>query len=197
MRFGESVVAGMTPPERTQWEANPLSGAVPAVAVDGATLYANYLGYVFALNLESGKLLWRSASFHNVEVPAAQDQARMIDPTRFAILASKSHVWSLGRDLKDPNQHGAVPPDLPAGRRRRRRLADRRTCPTTPRSTWSARRSWPARRSSSWARPPMNQQQQDASRISTSWRSGPTTASCSGRRRSGCSGRASGSSTTA
>src|SRR5207248_7877373 len=103
MRFGESIVAGMTPPERVQWEANPLSGAVPAVAVDGTTLYANLLGYVFALNLPSGKLIWRSGSFHNVEVPAAQDQARMIDTARFAIVASKDHVWSLGRDLKDPN----------------------------------------------------------------------------------------------
>ena len=36
--------AGMTPAELTQWESNPLSGAVPAVAVDGATLFANYLG---------------------------------------------------------------------------------------------------------------------------------------------------------
>lgn len=104
MRFGESVVAGMTPPERTQWESNPLSGAVPAVAVEGATLYANFLGHVFALNLQSGKLLWRSASFHNVETPAAQDQARMINPARYAIVASKDLVWTLGRDLKDPNQ---------------------------------------------------------------------------------------------
>jgi outer membrane protein assembly factor BamB len=103
LRFGEYVVAGMTPPERAQWESNPLSGAVPAVAVEGATLYANYLGYVFALNLETGKLLWRSASFHNVEVPASQDQARVINPARYAIVASKSHVWSLSRDLKDPN----------------------------------------------------------------------------------------------
>ncbi len=104
MRFGESIIAGMTPPERIQWEANPLSGAVPAVAVDGTTLYANLLGYVFAVNLQNGKLIWRSGSFHNVEIPAAQDQARMIDPARFAIVASKHYVWSLGRDLKDPNQ---------------------------------------------------------------------------------------------
>ncbi|MDR3634011.1 MAG: PQQ-binding-like beta-propeller repeat protein [Isosphaeraceae bacterium] len=104
MRFGESVVAGMTPPERVQWESNPLSGAVPPVAVEGNVLYANFLGYVFAINVESGKLIWRSASFHNVEVPASQDQARMIDPARFAIVASKEHVWTLSRELKDPNQ---------------------------------------------------------------------------------------------
>jgi outer membrane protein assembly factor BamB len=104
MRFADYVTAGMTAPERAQWESNPLSGAVPAVAVEGTRLYANYLGYVFAIDLQSGKLLWRSASFHNVEVPAAQDQARMISPSRYAVVASKDQVWTLGRDLKEPNQ---------------------------------------------------------------------------------------------
>ncbi|MCA1685553.1 MAG: hypothetical protein LC745_06120, partial [Planctomycetia bacterium] len=33
LRFGDSVVAGMAPAEQTQWESNPLSAAVPAVAV--------------------------------------------------------------------------------------------------------------------------------------------------------------------
>ena len=74
------------------------------MAVNGNVLYANYLGYIFALNLETGKLIWRSASFHNLEIPASQGQARMLDTKRFAILASKTHVWTLSRDLKDPNQ---------------------------------------------------------------------------------------------
>jgi outer membrane protein assembly factor BamB len=104
MRFANSIVAGMTAPELKQWETNPLSGSVPAVAVTKNALYANYLGYIFALNLQSGKLIWRSASFHNVEVPAAQDQVRMLNTERFAIVASKTHVWDLSRDLKDPNQ---------------------------------------------------------------------------------------------
>jgi outer membrane protein assembly factor BamB len=104
MRFSESVVAGMTSAERSQWETNPLSGAVPAVAVVENRLYANFLGYIFALDLETGKLVWRSASFHNLETPASQDMARMLDPARFAIVASKTHVWSLSRELTDPNQ---------------------------------------------------------------------------------------------
>ncbi len=29
----------MTPPELTQWEANSISVAVPAVTIDGSTLY--------------------------------------------------------------------------------------------------------------------------------------------------------------
>ncbi len=104
MRFGESVEAGMAPAERTQWETNPLSAVVPAAVVVEHMLYVNYLGYVFALNLDSGKLIWRSASFHNVETPASQGQARMLDTERFAILASKTHVWTMSRDLMDPQQ---------------------------------------------------------------------------------------------
>jgi outer membrane protein assembly factor BamB/TolA-binding protein len=103
VRFAESVEAGMTPPELTQWEQHPLSMAVPAVATHGTTLYANYLGHVFALDLKSGKMLWRSAPFHHVEVQARQDFARAIDPARYAIVASDEFVWSLLRDLKEPN----------------------------------------------------------------------------------------------
>lgn len=103
MRFAESVEAGMTPPELTQWESNGLSAVVPAVAVDGSTLLANYLGYVFALDLKTGKLLWRSAPFHHLEIAAMQDQVRALDATRFAIVARGGYVWSLGRELKEPN----------------------------------------------------------------------------------------------
>ena len=103
VRFGASVMAGMTPPEARQWEENGLSYAVPPISVAAATLFANYLGHVFAVDLSSGKMLWRSGSWHNVEVPAMADQARTIDPGRYAILAGLGYVWSLSRDLKDPN----------------------------------------------------------------------------------------------
>lgn len=103
VRFGASVTAGMTPAEVTQWESNSLSNAVPPVAIEGTRLFVNYLGHVFALDLASGKMLWRSASFHNVEISARNDQARMIDTGRFAILAAQGYVWTLSRDLKDMN----------------------------------------------------------------------------------------------
>ena len=48
-------------------------------------------------------MLWRSASFHNVEVSARNDQVRMIDTSRFAILAAPGYVWTLSRDLRDMN----------------------------------------------------------------------------------------------
>jgi outer membrane protein assembly factor BamB len=103
LRFGDSVEAGMTPPELIQWEQNPLSVALPPVAVQGSTLYVNYLGHIFAVDTASGKMLWRSASFHNIEVPAMQEFARFLDSSRYGIVASEEHVWSLTRDLKDQN----------------------------------------------------------------------------------------------
>lgn len=108
VRLGDSVTAGMTPPERSQWDNNALSQAVPRVAVAGTTLFANYLGYVFAVDLATGKLLWRSASFHNVDVVANGDQARMIEPGRYAVLAGMGFVWDLSRDLKDANYMAAA-----------------------------------------------------------------------------------------
>jgi outer membrane protein assembly factor BamB len=104
VRFADSVEAGMTPPETIQWESNSLSVAVPAVAVAGSTLFANYLGHLFAVDLTTGKMLWRSASFHHIEVPAMQDFTRLIDTGRYAVAASDKYVWALSRDLKDPNQ---------------------------------------------------------------------------------------------
>jgi outer membrane protein assembly factor BamB len=103
MRFGETVEAGMTPAELTQWEQNALSATVPAVCVSGPKLFVNYLSYLFAIDLKSGKLLWRSAAFHNVEVPAMQNVAQFTDTTRYTIIASGENVWTLSRDLKDGN----------------------------------------------------------------------------------------------
>jgi outer membrane protein assembly factor BamB len=101
MRFAESVEAGMAPAELTQWESNSISVVIPAVAIDGSTLYANYVGHIFALDLKSGKMLWRSESFHNLEVLAMQQHVRFLDVSRLAIIAAGDHVWGLARDLKD------------------------------------------------------------------------------------------------
>ncbi len=103
LRFAESIEAGMTRLELTQWESNSLSNAVPAVTIEGKNLFVNFLGYILAIDLDSGKLLWRTGSFHHLEVQAMQPAARMIDPSRFAIVASGEYVWSLARDIKDQN----------------------------------------------------------------------------------------------
>jgi outer membrane protein assembly factor BamB len=103
VRIADTVEAGMTPPELLQWQQHSLSAAVPSVAIHGRALFANYLGHILAVDLKTGKLLWRSEPFHHIEVPARQDSTRGIDPSRYVIAASEEHVWTLSRDLKDPN----------------------------------------------------------------------------------------------
>jgi outer membrane protein assembly factor BamB len=103
VRIAASVEAGMTPAELTQWESNGLSGAVPATTIDGSTVFVNYLGYIFAIDVKSGKMLWRSAAFHHLDQAAMQDFARMVDAARFAIVASGEYVWALSRDMKEQN----------------------------------------------------------------------------------------------
>ncbi|WP_422922955.1 PQQ-binding-like beta-propeller repeat protein [Singulisphaera sp. PoT] len=105
-RIADSIEAGMSPPELSQWEMNPLSAAVPAVAISETNLFVNFLGHNFAIDLKTGKMLWRSASFHHLEMVGMQDQSRMVDTTRFAVIASGEYVWSLAKDLKDPNFFG-------------------------------------------------------------------------------------------
>jgi outer membrane protein assembly factor BamB len=103
LRIAESIEAGMTPPELNQWRSNNLSDAKPVVTVVGSTLFANYLGYIVAIDLDGGKLLWRTEPFHHLENLAMQPGGQMASPGRFAILASRDHVWTISRDLKDQN----------------------------------------------------------------------------------------------
>src|SRR5207245_7163984 len=55
------------------------------------------------LDRADGTMLWRTGSFHNLEGLAMQPAGQMLDPGRFAIVASGEHVWALGRDVKDQN----------------------------------------------------------------------------------------------
>ena len=103
VRFAQSIEAGMVPAELQQWESHPLSVAVPAAAVGREALFVNELGFVFAVDLTSGKLRWRSESLHHLKLQSMQDYTKVIDATRFAIVAAGSYVCSVGRNLKEPN----------------------------------------------------------------------------------------------
>ncbi len=120
----------------------------------------------------------------------------MLDASRFAIVAAEEYVWSLARDVKDQNyfapfrltcrradngevvwksadlpDYAALRPGRPADPGRRQAV-HRGQEPTPIRSNGRASRS------------------------SSSWRSSRTTASCSGRPRSGCSDKVSNTTTT-
>lgn len=106
-RIAESIEAGMTPAELTQWRSMLLSSASPAAAIDGPTLYVNYLGRLMALDLETGKLRWRTDSIHNVDQFANQPSAQMLDPANYAVIARGKRLWTVSKDLKDPNYNPA------------------------------------------------------------------------------------------
>ncbi len=187
----------MTPAELTQWESNALSAVVPATTIDGSTLYVNYLGYIFAVDLKTGKMLWRSASFHHLEVLGVAAIRPQVDTSRFAIAARANTSGCLARDMKDQNffapfqlicrraDNGEIvwkSPDLPD---------------YAPVSTWSACRSWPTASCSSRPRPRQTRCKVRACRSSSCWRSSPTMGKSSGRPRSARFARASNTSSTA
>lgn len=103
VRFAESIEAGMVPVELKQWQAHTLSATIPAAAVAGSKLFVNYLGFVFAVDLPTGKLLWRSEPLHHLKLIAMQDYTRWVDPTRFAIACAGDFVCVVARNIKEPN----------------------------------------------------------------------------------------------
>jgi len=105
--IADSIEAGMTAAELNQWRASPLSDAAPASSVDGSRLYVNFLGHILAIDLKTGKLLWRSSSFHNLELLANQPGAQMSNPAQFAILARGEFLWCVTRDLKIQNYNAS------------------------------------------------------------------------------------------
>ena len=66
--------------------------AIPAVAADGRRVYANWLGAVFALDRETGKLLWTSRGFDEMVTGFAEmfERGSVMSPGRFTLAVSGS-----------------------------------------------------------------------------------------------------------
>ncbi len=73
-------------------EPQNLEMVMPAQVL-GDSLYANWLGCDFALDLESGKLRWRNGRFHDVE--QAMRQGNFFAADRFALRARGDQLWLL------------------------------------------------------------------------------------------------------
>jgi len=86
------------------WGGAPsVSDMVPPVAADQSRVYANLLGYDMGIDLENGKLLWRSGRFF--DVPQKAQQGGLSSAEHFGLAAGAGRIWSVEIDTKNPNQN--------------------------------------------------------------------------------------------
>jgi len=86
------------------WGNASVSDMVPPVVADQSRLYANLLGYDLGIDLESGKLLWRSGRFF--DVPQKAQQGGLMSIEQFGVAAGGGRIWSVSKDSKNQNQPG-------------------------------------------------------------------------------------------
>lgn len=73
-----------------------LSDFVPPATADDARVYSNLAGYDVGIDLETGKLLWRSGRFFDIVQKMAQGQNAFLEQS--GILCTADRVWSVTRD---------------------------------------------------------------------------------------------------
>jgi len=87
------------------WGRLPVSEMVPPAVVDGQRAYVNLLGYHLAVDLKSGKLLWRSAKFHDL-AQKMQNNPQGHSPEQFNLAVAGDTLWSVFRDVQQLGQPG-------------------------------------------------------------------------------------------
>jgi outer membrane protein assembly factor BamB len=70
------------------------SGTVPGAAVDGKRMYVNWMGVVFAADLETGRMLWRSGKFTDVQTKALQFVQNGVDFSRFTLRIHSGKIFA-------------------------------------------------------------------------------------------------------
>jgi outer membrane protein assembly factor BamB len=88
------------------------SDFVPPVACDDEQVYANFAGYDVALNLKTGKLLWRSGRFFDLTVMNNQGNPNQFGPygnpflEQSGIIATPEKVWIVTREVTNNQNQG-------------------------------------------------------------------------------------------
>lgn len=82
----------------------PVAEMVPAAAIDEQRVYLNFLGYLLAIDLKTGKLLWRTARFNDLPQKVQQNQYHY--PEQYSIVAAGDTLWCVLRDVAQIGQHG-------------------------------------------------------------------------------------------
>lgn len=85
------------------WGNASTSDLVPPVVTDQSRMYANLLGYDLGIDLENGKLLWRSGRFFDAPQKTQQRQGMALE--QFGLAAGAGRIWSVAPDAKNQNQN--------------------------------------------------------------------------------------------
>jgi outer membrane protein assembly factor BamB len=87
------------------WGRIPAADAVPPTAVDEDRVYANFLGFLFALDVKTGKLLWRNAKFHDIVQQLRNNQ--LLLPEQYGLCLVGDRLYTVGRESGKVSQQGA------------------------------------------------------------------------------------------
>jgi outer membrane protein assembly factor BamB len=87
------------------WGAQfPVREMVPAAIMDDQRVYLNIMGYLLAVDLKTGKLLWRTAKLH--ELPQKVQQNQYHFPEQYSLAIYGDTLWGVTRDIGQIGQHG-------------------------------------------------------------------------------------------
>jgi outer membrane protein assembly factor BamB len=73
-------------------------GAVPTAAIAGNRLFVNWMGVIYAADLQTGKMLWRTGKFSEITERATMFAQYGVNPDHFAISAGAGKVFGLRVD---------------------------------------------------------------------------------------------------
>jgi outer membrane protein assembly factor BamB len=85
--------------------ASGLTGLVPANTTDGGRIYCNWLGICFAIDAQTGKLLWRTDKFNTLNGKFQQFQNGSAVASRYEIAAAGDTVLTVSLPLDRLNYY--------------------------------------------------------------------------------------------
>ncbi|HEV3022475.1 MAG TPA: PQQ-binding-like beta-propeller repeat protein [Pirellulales bacterium] len=85
------------------WGRLPVSEMVPPAVIDDKRAYVNLLGYIVAIDLKTGKLLWRSAKFHDL-VQKMQNNPQGHQPEQYNLAVAGDTLWAVFREQQQQGQ---------------------------------------------------------------------------------------------
>ena len=101
--FSEADAAAMVNIGRNWgWGRMTISEFVPPTVVDDKRVYVNLLGHHLALDRNTGKLLWRTARFHDVAQKAQQNNFWFAE--QYSLSLAEGQLLSVFRDMNAANQ---------------------------------------------------------------------------------------------